>query len=158
MVPPYSLRIPRVRRYSGYRSPCPRFAYQTLTVFGWASHPIRLQLHVLISVRTRTVFLPYVWPPPGSLATTSGISFDFSSSAYLDVSVRRVPLLYLCIQYRFHGSSPCGFPHSEICGSNAYFQLTAAFRRLSRPSSALGAKAFILCSFSLEQLALVLFT
>ena len=34
----------------------------------------------------------------------------------------------------------------------AYFQLTAAYRRLSRPSSALGAKAFILCSFSLEQL------
>ena len=35
---------------------------------------------------------------------------------------------------------------------NVYFQLTAAYRRLSRPSSALGAKAFILCSFSLEQL------
>ena len=40
---------------------------------------------------------------------------------------------------------------------NIYFQLTAAFRRLSRPSSALGAKAFILCSFSLEQLRFVLF-
>ena len=38
----------------------------------------------------------------------------------------------------------------------AYFQLTAAYRRLSRPSSALGAKAFTLCSFSLEQLPLVL--
>ena len=33
----------------------------------------------------------------------------------------------------------------------AYFQLTAAYRRLSRPSSALGAKAFTLCSFSLPQ-------
>ena len=33
----------------------------------------------------------------------------------------------------------------------AYFQLTAAFRRLSRPSSALSAKAFTLRSFSLEQ-------
>ena len=32
------------------------------------------------------------------------------------------------------------------------------YRRLSRPSSALGAKAFSLCSFSLEQpLAFVLF-
>ena len=32
----------------------------------------------------------------------------------------------------------------------AYLQLTAAFRSLSRPSSAPDAKAFTLCSFSLE--------
>ena len=31
-----------------------------------------------------------VWPHPRSLATTRGISVDFSSSAYLDVSVQRV--------------------------------------------------------------------
>ena len=113
---------------------------------------VRLQLHMLISVPTPLVFLPKVWPLPISLATTFGISFDFSSSAYLDVSVRRVPFRTLCIHARIHGSSPWGFPHSEICGSYVYFQLTAAYRRLSRPSSALGAKAFILCSFSLEQL------
>ena len=35
----------------------------------------------------------------------------------------------------------------------AYFQLTAAYRRLSRPSSAFSAKAFTLRSFSLEQLS-----
>ena len=40
----------------------------------------------------------------------------------------------------------------------AYFQLTVAYRRLSRPSSALGAKAFTLCSFSLEQLLLLSFS
>ena len=34
---------------------------------------------------------------------------------------------------------------------DAYFQLSAAYRRLSRPSSALDAKAFTLCSSSLEQ-------
>ena len=106
----------------------------------------------MFPVRTPSVFLPKVWPLPISLATTFGISFDFSSSAYLDVSVRRVPLRTLWIHARIHGSSPWGFPHSEICGSGVYFQLTAAYRRLSRPSSALGAKAFILCSFSLEQL------
>ena len=33
---------------------------------------------------------------------------------------------------------------------NAYLQLTAAYRSLSRPSSAPDAKAFVLCSFSLE--------
>ena len=106
----------------------------------------------MIPVRTPPVFLPKVWPLPISLATTFGISFDFSSSAYLDVSVQRVPLHTLWIHAWIHGSSPWGFPHSEICGSGVYFQLTAAYRRLSRPSSALGAKAFILCSFSLEQL------
>ena len=106
------------------------------------------------AVLTPDPFPTPVWPLPLSLATTHRISFDFSSSAYLDVSVRQVPFLYLCIQYRIHGSSPCGFPHSEICGSSAYLQLTAAYRSLSRPSSAPDAKAFPLCSSSLELLCI----
>ena len=32
-----------------------------------------------------------VWPLPRSLAATYGIDVSFSSSAYLDVSVQRVP-------------------------------------------------------------------
>ena len=40
-----------------------------------------------------------VWAPPISLATTFGITFVFFSSGYLDVSVPRVPLIYLSIQY-----------------------------------------------------------
>ena len=36
---------------------------------------------------------------PISLAATLGISVDFFSCSYLDVSVRRVRLAYLCIQY-----------------------------------------------------------
>ena len=70
------------------------------------SRGVRLQRRMLISVRTPHVFLRAVWPLPISLATTFGISFDFFSSAYLDVSVRRVPFLYLWIQYRIYGSSP----------------------------------------------------
>src|SRR5690606_18454739 len=35
---------------------------------------------------------PAVWAPPLSLAATQGISVDFSSSGYLDVSVPRVCL------------------------------------------------------------------
>ena len=70
-----------------------------------------------VTVRTPTVLLPLVWPPPLSLATTRGISVDFFSSGYLDVSVPRVPHVPLWIHGTFHGSSPCGFPHSEICGS-----------------------------------------
>ena len=49
------------------------------------------------------------------------------------------------------------FPHSDIRGYFAYLQLPAAFRSLSRPSSAPDAKAFTLCSFSLELIVLLLF-
>ena len=47
---------------------------------------------------TPPVFLPAVWPEPRSLATTSGISVDFFSSPYLDVSVQAVPPVSLWIQ------------------------------------------------------------
>ena len=146
MVPPLSLRIPRARRYSGSCFSVLPFAYETITLFGSSSHRIQLDLTVDIAVLTLRTLLYKVWPLPLSLATTYGISFDFSSSAYLDVSVRRVPHVYLCIQYTFHDSSSWGFPHSEICGYFAYLQLPAAYRSLSRPSSAPDAKAFPLCS------------
>ena len=89
----------------------------TLTFFGWLSHTIQLCLRIHVSVRTPKVLLPSVWPLPRSLATTNGISVDFSSFRYLDVSVPWVPFVNLWIQLRLHGSSPWGFPHSEICGS-----------------------------------------
>ena len=41
----------------------------------------------------------------------------FFSSGYLDVSVHRVPDLYLCIQYRTTEVFSVRFPHSEIHGS-----------------------------------------
>ena len=41
----------------------------------------------------------------------------FSSSGYLDVSVRRVPLPALWIGAGMHEGFSCGFPHSEISGS-----------------------------------------
>ena len=121
------------------------------------SHILRLRFPThstttsfLNAVLTPKVVILSVWPAPLSLATTRGISVDYFSSAYLDVSLRRVPFLKLWIYFRIHGSSPCGLPHSEICGYIAYLQLPAAYRSLSRPSSAPDAKAFTLCSFSLE--------
>ena len=111
---------------------------------------VRLTSMMRVTVRTPAVFLRLVWPLPLSLATTRRISVDFSSSRYLDVSVPGVPRINLWIQFMLHGSSPWVFPHSEICGYNAYLQLPAAYRSLSRPSSAPDAKAFTLRSFSLE--------
>ena len=131
MVPPYSLRIPRVRRYSVYNR-LSDFAYRTLTFFGSSSHTILLSS---LLVYVPTFISDCVWPLPISLATTFGISFDFSSSSYLDVSVRRVPLIRLCIHLTIHDSSSCVFPHSEICGSKLICsspQLIAACHVLHR--------------------------
>ena len=59
-----------------------------------------------------------VWALPRSLAATYGIEVSFSSSAYLDVSVQRVPSIYLCIQHMVTEGCSAGFPHSEISGSS----------------------------------------
>ena len=89
--------------------------------------------------------LPYAvrtpfWALPRSLAATCGIVITFSSSGYLDVSVHRVPSVWLWIYHTVTGcaSRVPPFRHLRI---NAYVQLPAAFRSLSRLSSALSAKA-----------------
>ena len=76
-----------------------------------------------------------VWPLSRSLAATQEIVFTFSSSAYLDVSVQRVPSVTLWIYVTVRGLLPRGFPHSEICGSIAICaspQLIAACHVLLR--------------------------
>ena len=88
-----------------------------------------------------------VWALPRSLAATEGISFDFFSSGYLDVSVPRVRLLHLCIQCKIPVKG--GFPHSDISGSKSVCRLPEAYRSLPRPSSLPGAKASALCPFHL---------
>ena len=55
------------------------------------------------------------WAVPRSLAATEGISVDFFSSGYLDVSVPRVRLAHLWIQCTI-ATEVAGFPHSEISG------------------------------------------
>ena len=99
------------------------------------------------SVRTPKIFLLSVWPLPRSLATTYGISFDVSSSPYLDVSVQAVPFQYLWIQYwimeyELHWVAP--FRYLRI---NGCLLLPEAFRSLPRLSSAPSAKAFTLRPF-----------
>ena len=121
------------------------FAYGALTLCGAPSHALLLSFVIHVTVRTPGILLPPVWPLPISLATTFGISVDFFSSPYLDVSVQAVPRIRLCIQRMLTGYCPAGFPHSEIRGYYGCFRLPAAYRRLLRPSSAPGAKAFSSC-------------
>ena len=146
MVPPYSHRVSRVRRYSGFSWLLSVFAYETFTLFGGPSHVLLLTFSIPSAVRTPKVLLLSVWPLPRSLATTCGISVDFSSSPYLDVSVQAVPLIQLWIHCMIHRRYPmwiAPFGHLRI---NVCLQLPAAFRSLPRPSSAPSAKAFTLSS------------
>ena len=74
-----------------------------------------------------TIKLPYAVRTPTCTHVGLGSSafarrylrnrFSFSSSAYLDVSVQRVPSEYLWIQYAVTEVRSAGFPHSEIRGS-----------------------------------------
>ena len=147
MVPPSSDQVSRVWPYSGTCSAFVVFTYVVLTLSDRPSHAVRLTTQVLNAVRTPEVFRLPVCPLPRSLATTYGISFDVSSSPYLDVSVQAVPFQYLWIQYwimeyELHWVAP--FRYLRI---NGCLLLPEAFRSLPRLSSAPSAKAFTLRPF-----------
>ena len=147
MVPPASHRVSRVRRYSG----------SSLAYFGFrlrGSHPLwpafpcrsaRLSHRCVSPQPQRTC--PLVCPLPRSLATTCGISVDFSSSPYLDVSVQAVPRVRLFYSTHADRVLLCRVAPFGDLRIDAYVPLPVAYRSLSRPSSAPDAKAFPLRSF-----------
>ena len=147
MVPPVSHRVSRVRRYSGTR--LMQFIFRLRDYHPlWSAFPYRSAklLHRCVGPQPRRTS-PSVWPLPRSLATTSRISVDFSSSPYLDVSVQAVPRVRLFCSTHADSVLHCRvspFGHLRI---KAYVQLPEAYRSLSRPSSALDAKAFPLRSY-----------
>ena len=100
-----------------------------------------------IAVRTPGILLHPVWPFPRSLATTYGISVDFFSSPYLDVSVRAVPLINLFIQLMMHRLDPMRISPFGYLRIVSCLPIPAAFRSLPRPSSAPDAKASSLRSY-----------
>ena len=117
MVPAYSVKVPRVSTYSGYRHVNSPFAYGTFTLFGQLSQNCSAKLVESIPrSEPRSARTP-VWALSISLAATLKIEFSFSSSGYLDVSVHRVPFLTLWIGVRITEVCSVRFPHSEISGS-----------------------------------------
>ena len=80
-----------------------------------------------------------VWALSISLAATLEITFVFSSSGYLDVSVHRVPSVKLWIHLTVPEVLSGGFPHSDIrgsmdiCSSPRLFAAYHVFLRLSVP-------------------------
>ena len=163
VVPLSSLRISRVRTYFGY---CQlRFFSPTRLSLPTVGLPMpfgSFRSCFLQSI-TSAVFLLRISPPPLSLAATRGISFDFFSSAYLDVSVQRVPLvnLYLRFQLTIHSCELWGFPHSEIpgsmpvCGSPRLIAACHVLRRLLLPRHSPCALLYLTFEFMLESFLLV---
>ena len=147
VVHPVSHGVSRVPRYSGSRLSAPAFGYGALTLSSRPSHA------VLLASSDRDVcpqprrINPPVWPPPRSLATTCGISVDVFSWPYLDVSVQAVPYVHLFDSMHVTTVLPWWVPPFGDLRINGYLLLPEAFRSLSRPSSALSAKAFPLRSF-----------
>ena len=144
MVPALSHKVPRASWYSGYCPLAPGFHLRGFHPL-WPAFPGPFHLPVLgLCSPNPDMLRMSVWAPPGSLAATSGITFVFFSSGYLDVSVHRVPPMSLygaCapLHGMAAGSSPAGFPHSDIrgsrpvCGSPRLFAAYHVFLRLLVP-------------------------
>ena len=113
----------------------------------WLSNHLLLYIFsLLLEVRTPHVFLLAVWALAISLATTFAIIIIFSSFSYLDVSVHWVPLITLCIRVMIVWHYPYCVSTFGYLRINVYVQLPVDYRSLSRPSSALSAKASTICS------------
>ena len=117
MVPAHSHKVSRVSWYSGFCLASSGFIYGAFTLSGRSFQDLSITLFRSIIQSEPHHASTMVWALPRSLAATGGITFVFSSSGYLDVSVHRVPPAYLLIQYAVPGVCPGGLPHSDICGS-----------------------------------------
>ena len=150
MVPPSSTRVSRVPAYSGSRCAARPFAYGALTLSGWLS-----QNHSARLCGSR----PRSFTPARSRA---GLASSAFARRYL--RNRCFFLLLALLRCFSSGGSPpytmdscmdawsfsmrvSPFRHLRIIG---YVLLPAAFRSLSRLSSALSAKASTLCSYLLD--------
>ena len=110
------------------------FGYRACTFFGRAFDPVLLSSLLPLHGPSTPVLGP-VWASPLSLAATQGITVVFFSSGYLDVSVRRVPLLQA--MYSPADDSSCLLPGSPIRTPPLLRFLTA-----SRSFSQFGASFF----------------
>ena len=147
MVPPASHRVSRVPRYSGSSPLRNRFRIHDSHIL-WSAFPdCSSNNSSLFDCPQPQRINPLVWPLPRSLATTSGISVDFSSSPYLDVSVQAVPHVHLFDSMHVDRVLLCRVSPFGNLRINGYLHLPEAYRSLSRPSSAPDAKAFPLRSY-----------
>ena len=152
VVPACSARVSRVPAYSGTRSAALPSAYGAFTLSGRLSQNRSARICSHSCGPEPRGARAAVWALPVPLAATPGIDLSSFSSGYLDVSVRRVPLHTLWIHAWIHGVRPVWVPPFRHLRINGHVPLPAAFRSLSRLSSALSAKASALCLFCLTLL------
>ena len=135
MVPPCSDKVSRAPSYS---------SLLTTVCFRLRDfHPLS---SAFPNCSTNYTMIYHNWASPRSLATTRGISVDFCSSGYLDVSVPQVPFTWSIYSTRDTVGSQqlvSLFGNPRI---NACTRLPEAYRSVPRPSSALDAKAFTISS------------
>ena len=117
MVPAHSHKVSRVSWYSGYCHVNFPFTYGAFTLSGrsFQDRSVRIVKSLMQSEPPDARI--WVWAYSISLAATLEIEFSFFSSGYLDVSVHRVPGVWLWIYHTSHEDCSCRFPHSEIHGS-----------------------------------------
>ena len=110
------------------------FAYRAVTLYGPAFHPCSTHRTARSEGRQTLTDHPYnpaeataaayhastVWAVPRSLAATEGISVDFFSSGYLDVSVPRVRHCTLCIQMQLTHLCGPGCPIRKSPGQSLF--------------------------------------
>ena len=150
MGPPSSHRIPRVRWYFGYSLLASCFAYRIITFFDAASQPLRL--HFTIRCVSPN---PLIISNQGLASSAFARHYSRNLVWFLFLRVLRCfsspgslhTPMYSVYDLRLFNIGVSPFGNLRV---KAYLQLSAAYRSLSRPSSAPDAKAFTLCSCSLE--------
>ena len=146
MVPPSSHGISRAPRYFGYCSSTFVFTYRILTFFDQPSHAVRLTIIVL-----NAVLNPERIAPLGLASSAFARHYSQNLGWFLFLALLRcfssggsphIPIWFsiwcMCIHIRI-----APFGNLRI---NSYLLIPAAYRSLSRPSSAPNAKAFSLRS------------
>ena len=156
MVPASSHKVPRVSWYSGSRHVNSSFAYGAFTLSGRLSQNRSAKLVESIPRSEPQHARTLVWALPFSLAATHRITCCFLFLRLLRCFSSPGSLPYV-MDWRMDDWSPSSrvspFRHLRI---KDYLHLPAAFRSLSRLSSALSAKASTLRSFLLDYSILVI--
>ena len=146
MVPAHSIKVSRVSMYSGYRLVNSPFAYGAFTLSGWLSQNHSAKTHESIPrSEPRDARIP-VWALPFSLAATHRITCCFLFLRLLRCFSSPGSPPYVMDWRMDDGGFLRRVSPFRYLRINGYLLLPEAFRSLSRPSSALSAKASTLRS------------
>ena len=138
MVPPYSHRVSRVRRYSGYSRPTQLFVYRILTFFDMPSHAFPLNLDNTV-----------LCPNPESI-TTLGLA----SSAFARHYLRNLCwFLFLALLRCFSSGGSPHIPMDSVYDSQTLLWLDCSIRKSADIAPTYGSPQLIAVSHVLLRLS-----